>query len=74
MNYLKIKKPEVSQAVATFIEATRDDRLLDILFEVELYYSANEDVAVSQRKEIADYFNNCFNEFVIAREYGYVVT
>lgn len=73
MEYLKVKKPIVSKPVATFIEATRDDRLLDILFEIELYYSADEGGAVSQGKEIADYFNNCFDEFVIAREYGYVV-
>lgn len=72
--YIKVKKPVVSDAVAVFIESTKDDDILDIKFEVELYYpEENEKLNSTPGKEIADYINNCFEEFVIARKYGYII-
>lgn len=69
--YLSIKKPIVSHLVGEYIENTRGEEAMDIKIEVEL--SETKEGFVGIDNEVAQYISNCFEEFIIAREYGYIV-
>lgn len=69
--YIKLKKPVVSQKVAEYIEATRGHSALELKIDVELTMSGENYHGVGT--EVGEYIENCFDEFVLARTYGYRV-
>lgn len=69
--FVKVKKPVVSNVVAEYIEATRGDNVLDVLIDVEL--KTTQEGSVGVNPEVAQFIDNCFEEFVIAREYDYII-
>lgn len=69
--YIKVKKPLVSQEVAEYIENTKGQDALNVAIEVELATTDGNSVGVNQ--EVADFISNCYEEFIVARNYGYRV-